>query len=45
MGLPNEREARALTLALVAVNALLGRYRRRLATPFVTCSPSRRASR
>ena len=37
--LPTEREARALTLALEAVNGFLSRFRRRLATPFVTWEP------
>jgi len=37
--LPTDREVRALTLALQAVNGFLSRFRRRLATPFVSLDP------
>jgi hypothetical protein len=37
--LPTDREMRALTLALQAVNGFLSRFRRRLATPFVSFEP------
>jgi hypothetical protein len=37
--LPTDREVRALTLALQAVNGFLTRFRRRLATPFVSFEP------